>query len=260
MNNTQAEGILCKGLFWLRVRPWIIFPPASQDNKIYLLVLDPGTHQIRTLSQHSQVLLRKGQAQYISDFYSEYLRALAPAWLLSSTQLIYLPPFSLIPATLLFSQFLKHSKLSCTPLGLFCKCLCLRCSSAMQCIPKLIPHPQTHPNPWNHQKLTLAKRNELGCRGWGGWGGWRWLVGFPGRLEYQVWRTERKQSWTNRTAGNITPRTTPKRTLAFASGCEAFLDKGTLESLLNLAVTVVETKRNSWLCFLLSLVPGSPLP
>lgn len=48
--------------------------------------------------------------------------------------------------------------------------------------------------------------------------------------------------------------------LAFASRCKALLDEAILESMpqkLSIATTVIGTKRNSRLCFLVSLAPDS---
>lgn len=56
---------------------------------------------------------------------------------------------------------------------------------------------------------------------------------------------------------NHTQNQSEEGSVALVSVCNTFLDKGILERLLlklNLAVTVTDTKRNSRLCFLVSLV------
>lgn len=94
------------------------------------------------------------------------------------------------------------------------------------------------------------KRNVLGCSGE--------ITEFPGRLEYQVWRTGRNKAKLDSQQGKITPRTSLKRALCLGLKVQSFLRQRILEPLLqklNLAITVIDTKRNSSLCFLVSLVP-----
>ena len=89
-----------------------------------------------------------------------------------------------------------------------------------------------------------------------------WLTEFPGRLQYEVWRLGRDKAKLDKQnfRQNHTQNQPEEGSVAFASECNAPLDKDILDSLLqklNVATTLIATKRNSQLCFLVSLVPDS---